>query len=48
MLRSVWINNNNYGFKLNLLQIQNKEFINNKNLFKSSTSLDNSYEKKFS
>ena len=47
MLRSVWINNNNYGFKLNLLQIQNKEFINNKNLFKSSTSLDNSYEKKF-
>ena len=34
MLRSVWINEKNYGFKINLLQIQNKEFINNQNLLK--------------
>jgi hypothetical protein len=37
MLRSVWINSEHYGFKLNLLQIQHKEFTNNINLFKTST-----------
>ncbi len=36
MIKNVWINDNNYGFNIELLQIQNKDFINNNNLFKNS------------
>ena len=40
MIRSVWINEDKYGFKLNLLQMQYKDFLNNVNLLKKSSNND--------
>ena len=43
MIKNIWINEDRYGFNLELLQIQNKDFINNSSLFKNSEILNNNF-----
>lgn len=43
MIKNIWINDNKYGFNLQLLQIQYKDFMNNENLFKNSCNSDNEW-----
>ena len=41
LIKNVWINEHYYGFNIELLQIQNREFINNNSLFASCTNINN-------
>ena len=43
MIKNIWINDDKYGFNLQLLQIQYKDFLNNENLFKNSSNSDNEW-----